>query len=82
MMLKSNTDMTKLKQTLEDFHSIIPCKILLVDKRSDVYDQLQTAAGLNIWYESPKELAIRIINMEICSIKLYWKNLLWHKRGT
>jgi len=48
MMLKSNTDMTKLKQTLEDFPSIIPCKILLVDKRSSMYDLLQTAAGLKI----------------------------------
>ena len=48
MMLKSNTDMTKLKQTLEDFPSIMVCKILLLDKRSDVYDLLQTAAGLNI----------------------------------
>ena len=48
MMLKSRTDITKPKQTLEDFPSIMVCKILLLDKRSDVYDLLQTAAGLNI----------------------------------
>jgi hypothetical protein len=82
IMLKSKTAVTKPKQTLEDFPSITFCKNILHDKRSGMYDGLQTVNVRNLvsCNNSNELTSNKIIIIEISSIKTFWKVLLSHKK--